>query len=99
MSAITLLLSLLLHYCNTNTNNGINIKVDNWLYCLVFLHHNTDCTATVQPCVNGDWLCQWEMAIFDPCRIDPLQPPPKNLSEMIMLATPTALQNLVHICP
>ena len=19
-----------------------------------------------QPCVNGDWLCQWEMAIFDP---------------------------------
>jgi len=22
-----------------------------------------------QPCVNGDWLCQWEMAIFDPHRI------------------------------
>ena len=19
-----------------------------------------------QPCVNGDWPCQWEMAIFDP---------------------------------
>ena len=19
-----------------------------------------------QPCVKGDWLCQWEMAIFDP---------------------------------
>jgi len=19
-----------------------------------------------QPCVNGDWLCQWERAIFDP---------------------------------
>ena len=19
-----------------------------------------------QPCVNGHWLCQWEMAIFDP---------------------------------
>ena len=56
-------------------------------------------TRTVQPCGNGDWLCQREMAIFDHCRIDPLQPPPKNLSEMIMLATPTALQNLVHIRP
>ena len=22
-----------------------------------------------QPCVNGDWLCQWEMAIFDPHRL------------------------------
>ena len=22
-----------------------------------------------QPCVNGDWLCQWEMAIFDPHRM------------------------------
>jgi len=20
----------------------------------------------LQPCVNGDWLCQWEMAIFNP---------------------------------
>jgi len=25
-----------------------------------------------QPCVNGDWLCQWERAIFDP----PQNPPP-----------------------
>jgi len=23
-----------------------------------------------QPSVNGDWLCQWERAIFDPHRID-----------------------------
>ena len=22
--------------------------------------------AVAQPCVNDDWLCQWESAIFDP---------------------------------
>jgi len=28
------------------------------------LHHGL--RGIRQPCVNGDWLCQWEMAIFDP---------------------------------
>ena len=25
--------------------------------------------SAMQPCVNSDWLCQWERAIFDPHRI------------------------------
>jgi len=44
------------------------------------------CTVTVslaarqrQPCVNGDWLCQWEMAIFDrPQNQHPLTDQQKN---------------------
>ena len=34
-----------------------------------FIHIIITGCAVAQPCVNGDWLCQWEMAIFDPHRI------------------------------
>jgi len=30
------------------------------------VHSPHRCAAAQQQCVNGDWLCQWERAIFDP---------------------------------
>jgi len=36
-----------------------------------------------QPCVNGDWLCQWERVIFDPHRIDTPQPITKNCHTLL----------------
>ena len=50
-----------------------------------------------QRCVNGNWLCQWERAIFDPRRIHIPWPITKNLLLVITLATPTAVPNLVQI--
>jgi len=40
-----------------------------------------------QPLVDGDWLCQWEMAIFDPYTIDTPQPITKKI--VGLSATPT----------
>ena len=38
--------------------------VKDWrIYCNVL---GVFSRAARQPCVTGDWLCQWEMAIFDP---------------------------------
>ena len=50
-------------------------------------------------CVNGDWLCQWKMAIFDPHRIHTPWPITKNLVQVIMSAVHTAVPNLVQIRP
>ena len=49
--------------------------------------------------VNGDWLCQWERAIFDPTESTPVNRSPKNLSQVITSATPMAVPNYVHIRP
>jgi len=48
--------------------------------------------------VNGDWLCQWEMAIFDPPpESTPLERSPKNLVQVITSAASTTVPNLVQI--
>jgi len=49
--------------------------------------------------VNGDWLSQWEMAIFDPLQNRHPLTDRQKLSEVIMSVTPTAVSNLVHIRP
>jgi len=49
--------------------------------------------------VNGEWACQRERAKYGPYRIDIPQPITKNLSQVIMLVTPTAVPNLVQIRP
>ena len=62
-------------------------------------HHGLRGSASPS-CVNGDWLCQWERAIFDPAtESTPLDRSPKNLLLVIKQATPTAVPNLVQIRP
>jgi len=67
------------------------------------LHSSTRHVLTaLQPCGNGNWACQWEMAKFGPpTEFTPLNQSPKNLSQVIviMLVTPMAKPNLVQICP
>jgi len=49
--------------------------------------------------VNGDWLYQWEMAVFDPKQNPhPLTNHQKKLSQVITSAIPMAVTNLVQIC-
>ena len=55
--------------------------------------------SAMQPCVNSDWLCQWEMAIFDPHRIHTPWQITKKLLLLITTATPTDMPNLVQIRP
>jgi len=40
-----------------------------------------------QPCVNGDWLCQWERAIFDPLQNRHPSTDHQKLSQVITSAT------------
>jgi len=48
--------------------------------------------------VNGDWLYQWEMAVFDPKQNPhPLTNHQKKLSQVITSAIPMAVTNLVQI--
>jgi len=55
--------------------------------------------AVRQSCVNGDWPCQWDRAIFHP----PQNPHPltdhQKLVQMIKSAEATAVPNLVQIRP
>jgi len=41
-----------------------------------------------QHCVNGDWLCQWEMAIFDPHRIHTPWPITKKIGTSDCVGNP-----------
>jgi len=61
----------------------------------------TGCEVASALCytVNGDWLCQWERAIFDSQGIHTPWPNTKKLLLVIMSATPTVVPNLVQICP
>ena len=61
----------------------------------------TGCEVAPALCytVNGDWLCQWERAIFDSQGIHTPWPNTKKLLLVIMSATPTVVPNLVQICP
>ena len=50
-------------------------------------------------CVNSDWACQWKMAKFNTAQgPHPLTDYQKNVSQVIMSASPTAMPNLVQMC-
>jgi len=52
------------------------------------------------PRVNGDWLCQWEMAIFDPLQNRHALTDHQKISRRwLRCRPPTALPNLVRIRP
>jgi len=63
---------------------------------LVIFHFITGCEVASAR-VNGNWLCQREMATFDLCRIDTPQPITKTFVKGDYGVTPTAVPNLVHI--
>jgi len=56
--------------------------------------------GSASPVLTATGFVNWEMAIFDlPTESTPLNQSPKNLVQVIILAAPTAVPNLVQIRP
>jgi len=66
------------------------------VYCVFYLEFFQ--LRAVCICHITDWLCQWEMAIFDTTpEITPLDRSPKKLVHVITSAVPTTAPNVVQI--